>query len=453
LLTTEIHLDARRRFVKALKPSLLVFLLLLAAAALPGRGQEPANAGVVVVKAGRLLEVRSGNYLSDQLILIEAGKVREVGKARDVQPHVPAGTKVIDLSRYTVLPGLIDAHTHLTGDPGNEGYRGLGISIPREALTGARNARVTLEAGFTTVRNVGAGGYSDIALRDAINAGDVPGPRLVASGPALGITGGHCDNDLLAPQFHAFELGVADGIPAVMAKVRENIKYGSDVIKFCATGGVLSQGDNPELEQYSPEEMHAIIEEAHRLGRKAAAHAHGALGIRDAVLAGVDSIEHGSFINEEDIQLMKERGTYLVPTLYLGDWLLENYQKLGLTDSMVAKAKYVLPAARQNVARAFHEGVKVAFGTDAAVYPHGLNAHEFAVMVKLGMTPLAAIQAATLNAADLLGWSDRVGSLEPGHFADLVAVEGDPLQDVTVLQKMKVVVKGGEVVKEAPGAK
>jgi imidazolonepropionase-like amidohydrolase len=453
LLTTEIHLDARRRFVKALKPSLLVFLLLLAAAALPGRGQEPANAGVVVVKAGRLLEVRSGNYLSDQLILIEAGKVREVGKARDVQPHVPAGTKVIDLSRYTVLPGLIDAHTHLTGDPGNEGYRGLGISIPREALTGARNARVTLEAGFTTVRNVGAGGYSDIALRDAINAGDVPGPRLVASGPALGITGGHCDNDLLAPQFHAFELGVADGIPAVMAKVRENIKYGSDVIKFCATGGVLSQGDNPELEQYSPEEMHAIIEEAHRLGRKAAAHAHGALGIRDAVLAGVDSIEHGSFINEEDIQLMKERGTYLVPTLYLGDWLLENYQKLGLTDSMVAKAKYVLPAARQNVARAFHEGVKVAFGTDAAVYPHGLNAHEFAVMVKLGMTPLAAIQAATLNAADLLGWSDRVGSLEPGHFADLVAVEGDPLQDVTVLQKVKVVVKGGEVVKEAPGAK
>lgn len=300
------------------------------------------------------------------------------------------------------------------------------------------------------MRNVGAGGYSDIALRDAINAGDIPGPRMVASGPALGITGGHCDNDLLAPQFHAFELGVADGVPAVMAKVRENIKYGSDVIKFCATGGVLSQGDNPESEQYSPEEMRAIIQEAHRLGRKAAAHAHGALGIRDAVLAGVDSIEHGSFINEEDIQLMKERGTYLVPTLYLGDWLLENYPKLGLTDNMVAKAKYVLPNARLHVARAFREGVKVAFGTDAAVYPHGLNAHEFAVMVKLGMTPLAAIQAVTLNAADLLGWSDRVGSLEPGRFADLIAVEGDPLQDVTVLQNVKVVMKGGEVVKEAP---
>jgi imidazolonepropionase-like amidohydrolase len=434
--------------VKALKTLVFVLSALFASAALPVRAQEPANTGVVVVKAGRLLDVRSGNYLSDQLILIESGKVREVGKARDVQPHVPAGARIIDLSRYTVLPGLIDAHTHLTGDPDQSGYRSLGISIPREALTGARNARVTLQAGFTTVRNVGAGGYADIALRDAINAGDVPGPRLVVSGPPLGITGGHCDNDLLAPQFHAFEPGVADGVPAVMAKVRENIKYGADVIKFCATGGVLSQGDNPELEQYSPEEMRALVQEAHRLGRKVAAHAHGALGIRDAVLAGVDSIEHGSFINEEDIQLMKERGTYLVPTLYLGDWLLQNYKKLGLTDNMVDKAKYVLPQARQHVGRAFREGVKVAFGTDAAVYPHGLNAHEFAVMVNLGMTPLTAIQAATINGADLLGWSDRVGSLEPGHFADLIAVDGDPLQDVTVLQDVKVVMKGGEVVKE-----
>jgi imidazolonepropionase-like amidohydrolase len=440
-------LIGRRTLVKALKTLVFVLSTLFAAAALPVRAQEPANTGVVAVKAGRLLDVRSGNYLTDQLILIESGKVREVGKARDVQPHVPAGARVIDLSHYAVLPGLIDAHTHLTGDPDQSGYRSLGISIPREALTGARNARVTLQAGFTTVRNVGAGGYSDIALRDAINAGDVPGPRLVVSGPPLGITGGHCDNDLLAPQFHAFELGVADGVPAVMAKVRENIKYGADVIKFCATGGVLSQGDNPELEQYSPEEMRALVQEAHRLGRKVAAHAHGSLGIKDAVLAGVDSIEHGSFINEEDIQLMKERGTYLVPTLYLGDWLLQNYQKLGLTDNMVDKAKYVLPEARQHVGRAFREGVKVAFGTDAAVYPHGLNAREFAVMVKLGMTPLAAIQAATINGADLLGWSDRVGSLDPGHFADLIAVDGDPLQDVTVLQKVKVVMKGGVVVK------
>ena len=439
--------------MKTLRLLPVIFVMALAAAVFPARAQESAGTGVIAVKAGRLLDVRSGNYLSDQLILIEAGKVHEVGNTHDVQPHVPAGAKVIDLSRYTVLPGLIDAHTHLTFDPGSLSYRGLGISIPREALIGARNARLTLQAGFTSVRNVGADGYTDIALRDAINAGDVPGPRMVASGPALGITGGHCDNNLLGPQYHVFALGVADGVPAVMAKVRENIKYGSDVIKICATGGVLSQGDNPELEQYSPEEMRAIIQEAHRLGRKTAAHAHGAQGIRDAVLAGIDSIEHGSFINEEDIQLMKERGTYLVPTLYLGDWFLENYQKLGLTDNMVSKAKYVMPEARQHVARAFQEGVKVAFGTDAAVYPHGLNAHEFAVMVKLGMTPLAAIQAATLNAADLLGWADRVGSLEPGHFADLIAVEGDPLQDVTVLQDVKVVMKGGEMVKEAPSAR
>jgi imidazolonepropionase-like amidohydrolase len=380
------------------------------------------------------------------MILIAGDRIREVGDERELQPHVPSDAPVVDLSRFTVLPGLIDAHTHLTFSPYLMGYRSLAVSVPREALLGARNARVTLAAGFTTVRNVGASGYADIALRDAINAGDVPGPRILASGPALGITGGHCDENLLAPEFHFFSEGVANGVPAVMAKVREDMKYGADLIKFCATGGVLSKGDNAELEQYSPEEMQAIVREAHRLGRKVAAHAHGAQGIKDAVLAGVDSIEHGSFIDEQDIQLMKQRGTYLVPTLYLGDWFLENYAKLGLTDDMVAKAKLVMPAARQNVARAFREGVKVAFGTDAAVYPHGLNAHEFAVMVKLGLTPLAAIQAATINAADLLGWSDRIGTLEPGKYADLIAVEGDPLQDVTTLEKVKVVLKGGEAV-------
>jgi imidazolonepropionase-like amidohydrolase len=306
---------------------------------------------------------------------------------------------------------------------------------------------VTLEAGFTTVRNVGAGGYADIALRDAINAGDVPGPRMLASGPPLSITGGHGDENFLAPQFHALSDGVADGVPAVMAKVRENIKFGADLIKFMATGGVLSEGDNPAAEQYSPEEMRAIIETAHRLGRKVAAHAHGASGIRDAALAGVDSIEHGSFMDEEAIQAMKQHGTYLVPTLYLGDWLMENVSKTGMTESNLEKAKVVLPAARQNVARAFREGVKVAFGTDAAVYPHGLNAHEFAVMVKLGLTPLQSIQAATVNAADLLGWSDRVGSLETGKFADIIAVDGDPLADVTVLERVRFVMKGGEVVR------
>ena len=410
-------------------------------------GQQAGQHASVVVKAGRVLDVRRGVYRDHQMILIEGDRIREVGDERELLPHVPSDARVVDLSRYTVLPGLTDAHTHLTGSPYLMGYRGLAVSVPREALLGARNARVTLEAGFTTVRNVGASGFADIALRDAINAGDVPGPRILASGPPLGITGGHCDENLLAPEFHFFSEGVANGVPAVMAKVREDIKYGADLIKFCATGGVLSKGDNAEFEQYSPEEMQAIVREAHRLGRKVAAHAHGARGIKDAVLAGVDSIEHGSFIDEEDIQLMKQHGTYLVPTLYLGDWFLENYQKLGLTDDMVAKAKLVMPAARQNVARAFREGVKVAFGTDAAVYPHGLNAHEFAVMVKLGLTPLAAIQAATVNAADLLGWSDQIGTLEPGKYADLIAVEGDPLKDVTTLENVKVVLKGGEVVR------
>ncbi|HXJ92742.1 MAG TPA: amidohydrolase family protein [Terriglobia bacterium] len=406
---------------------------------------QPAPSAKTAVKAGHLLDVKSGRYLENQVILIEGDRIQKVGAAAEVQ--IPSDAKVVDLSNRTVLPGLIDCHTHLTMSPFLGAYRALSESVPRAALLGARNARVTLEAGFTTVRNVGAWGYSDVALRDAINASDVPGPRMLVSGPPLGITGGHADENLLAPEFHYSADGVADGVPAVMAKVRENIKYGADVIKFMATGGVLSEGDNPALEQYSPEEMRAIVETAHGLGRKVATHAHGALGIRDAVLAGVDSVEHGSFIDEEGIQLMKQHGTYLVPTLYLMDWFMANYQKMGLTENMLAKARVVMPAARENVGHAIHEGVKIAFGTDAAVYPHGLNAHEFPVMVKLGMTPLAAIQAATLNAADLLGWSDRVGAVEPGKYADLIAVEGDPLQDVSVLEHMEFVMKGGEVVK------
>jgi imidazolonepropionase-like amidohydrolase len=306
---------------------------------------------------------------------------------------------------------------------------------------------VTLETGFTTVRNVGAPGFSDVALRDAINFGDVPGPRMLVSGPPLSITGGHGDQNLLEPSFQYTSDGVANGVPGVMEKVRENIKYGADLIKFMASGGVLSEGDDPQAEQYSPEEMRAIITEAHRLGRKVATHAHGAQAIKDAVLAGVDSIEHGSYIDEEGIQLMKQHGTYLVPTLYLDDWLLENYPQTGMTENMLAKAREVIPAAQKNIARAFHKGVKVAFGTDAAVYPHGLNAHEFAAMVKLGLSPLQAIQAGTLNAADLLGWPDRIGTLESGKFADLIAVDGDPLQDVTVLEHVRFVMKGGEVVK------
>ncbi|MGA7921843.1 MAG: amidohydrolase family protein [Candidatus Acidiferrales bacterium] len=401
----------------------------------------------VAIHAGKVLDVRTGKYVSDQIIWVEGDRIKEIGKASEISSRFPAGAKAIDLSNVTVLPGMIDCHTHLTMTPYDSGPAGLRKSYPRQALVGARNARVTLEAGFTTVRNLGANGYSDIALRDAINAGDVPGPRMLASGPALSITGGHGDNNFLAPQYNWSDDGVADGVEGVALKVREDIKYGADIIKFMATGGVLSEGDNPALAQYSPEEMKAIVDTAHGLGRKVAAHAHGAAGIKYAVLAGVDSIEHGSYINDEDIQLMKEHGTYLVPTVYLEDWLMENLQTLGLTPNMMEKAKMVLPIAQEHLSHAFKEGVKVAFGTDAAVYPHGLNAHEFGKMVSMGMTPLQSIQAATVNAADLIGWTDRVGTIEPGKFADIIAVQGDPLADVQVLENVRFVMKGGVVIK------
>lgn len=418
-----------------------VFVIcLMAAAALT----QQSGTKTIAIKCGRLMDVRSGAVASQAVIVIEGERITAVGS----NVVIPANAEVIDLGRMTVLPGLIDCHTHLTFEPDKLGYSSLGISIPREALTGAKNARLTVEAGFTTVRNVGANGYSDVALHDAINAGEIPGPRVIASGPALGITGGHCDDTLLAPEFHRVGEGVADGISAVMQKTREVIKYGAGVIKICSTGGVLSLGDDPKASQYTLDEMKAIVGEAHRLGRKVAAHAHGGDGIKLAVLAGVDSIEHGSYIDDEGSKLMKERGTFLVPTLYLGDWFLENYQRMGVPAPMVAKAKEVLPLARKNIARAFAQGVPVAFGTDSAVYPHGLNAREFAVYVKLGMTPLQAIQTSTINAAKLLGWETQVGVIEAGKFADLIAVEGDPLRDVTELERVRWVMKGGAVVKK-----
>jgi imidazolonepropionase-like amidohydrolase len=435
----------KRLFAPITAVAMFVFVNQIASA------QTSANQTVkrVTIRAGHLLDVKTGKTLNDQAIVIEGDKIVAVGPASN--PAAAAGGTSIDLSNATVLPGLIDGHTHLTGDPRNIGYQSLGLSVPREALIGARNARLTLQAGFTTVRNVGAAGYSDVALRDAINAGDIPGPRMLVSGPALSITGGHCDNNLLPYEYHAASDGAADGIEAVQHKVREIIKYGADLIKICATGGVLSKGDDPQASQYTLEEMKAIVADAHRLGRKVAAHAHGAQGIRWASEAGVDSVEHGSYIDDAAIAEMKKNGTYLVPTLYLGDWFLENAEKNHVPDFLLVKAKAVMPAARKNVAHAFASGVKVAFGTDAAVYPHGLNAHEFAVMVKLGLPPLQAIQAATVNDADLLGWSDKIGTIEPGKWADVIAVDGDPVKDVTTLERVKFVMKGGEVVKNEYG--
>jgi imidazolonepropionase-like amidohydrolase len=402
----------------------------------------------IAIHAGHMLDVTSGKMLADQLVVVEGGRIVSFGATSDAK--VPVDAAHIELPNATILPGLIDAHTHLTMDP-QFGYETLAISVPREALIGAKNARVTLLAGFTTVRNVGAGNFTDVALRDAINAGDVPGPRMLVSGPAMGITGGHCDNNMLPFEYHATDDGVADGIAAVQHKVRENIKYGADLIKICATGGVLSLGDDPQHSQYTLEEMKAIVADAHRLGRKVAAHAHGAEGIRWASEAGVDSIEHGSYIDDAAIAVMKQHGTYLVPTLYLGDWMIDNAGLTRLPAPLLAKAQVVIPAARKNIAHAFASGVKVAFGTDAAVYPHGMNAHEFAVMVKLGLTPLQAIQSSTINAADLLGWSGKVGTLAPGAWADIIAVDGDPVKDVTTLERVKFVMKGGEVVKNEYG--
>jgi imidazolonepropionase-like amidohydrolase len=355
---------------------------------------------------------------------------------------------VIDMGHATVLPGLIDAHTHLTSNPHLHGYNSFAFSDVRSALYGVRAARDTLNAGFTTVRDVGSSGYDDIFLRDAINDGDLPGPRIVAAGYALGIKGGHCDNNLLPPEYHDVGNGVADGPWAARAKVREMAKYGADVIKICATGGVLSKGDSAGAQQYTLEEMEAIVQEAHKLGRKVAAHAHGTSGIADAIRAGVDSVEHASLIDAEGIRLAKEHGTYLVMDIYNDDYILGEGEKAGILPESLAKEKAIGQLQRDNFRKAYQAGAKMAFGTDAGVYPHGDNAKQFYYMVKYGMTPMVAIQAATINAADLLGMKDKVGSIKPGKLADLIAVDQDPLADVTVLTHVRFVMKDGKVVKE-----
>jgi imidazolonepropionase-like amidohydrolase len=400
---------------------------------------------VVAIRAGRLVDVVSGKVLQDQTILVSGERITAVGPAATTA--VPAGAQVIDLSHETVLPGLVDAHVHLTGDPNLQGFRSLGVSDIRAAMYGAYAARRTLEAGFTTVRNVGASGFGDVALRDAINDGELPGPRMRVAGNAIGIQGGHCDNNLLPHDFHYTENGVADGPWAARAKVREMAKYGADTIKICASGGVLSKGDEAGAQQLTLEEMKAIVEEAHKLGRRVAAHAHGASSIRDAILAGVDSVEHASLIDDEGIRLAREKGTYLVMDIYNDDFILQEGAKAGILPESLEKERMVGQLQRDNFRKAFKAGTKMAFGTDAGVYPHGDNARQFFYMVKYGMTPMQAIQAATINGADLLGWKDRIGSLTPGKYADVVAVGGDPLADPAELTRVNFVMKGGAIVR------
>ncbi len=418
---------------------ILAAVVCLAIGSLNVLAQSPRT----LIRAGRLLDVKTGKVLDAQTIIITGETITSIAATSSVtaQPQ----DNVIDLGHLTVMPGLIDVHTHITMEPNFDPYFELTETDAKEAINGVVNARTTLMAGFTTIRNVGAGGYTDVDLRDAINQGQVPGPHMQVSGPALGITGGHCDENLLPIQYHVTGDGVADGIAAVQQKVRQNIKYGADLIKICATGGVLSKGDDPQASQYTQEELHAIVADAHRLGRKVAAHAHGSQGILWATQAGVDSIEHGSYINDEDIAEMKKNGTYLVPTLYLEDWMVE---KGNLPPIYHQKMLDTIVVAKKNVKHAIQSGVKIALGTDAAVYPHGLNAHELDVYVnQMGMTPLAALQSATINAADLMGWSSKTGSIEPGHWADIIAVESNPLEDVRVLQHVNFVMKSGVVYK------
>jgi len=424
----------------------LQMALVAGVVALPADAQTTPGsaAGRTLVRTGHLLDVTTGAEPAGQTIIVVGDKV--VGIAATAATPAAAGDTVVDLSKLYVLPGLIDVHTHLTMATNFDPYYELTVTPAKEAIIGVENAKVTLEAGFTTVRNVGADSFTDVALRDEINAGHIPGPHMQVSGPPLGITGGHMDDNLLPYEYHDQGQGVADGIDAVQHMVRQNIKYGADLIKIGATGGVLSKGDDPRASQYTLEEMKAIVADAHRLGRKVAAHAHGAQGILWATEAGVDSIEHGSYMDDACIAAMKAHGTYFVPTAYLIDWV----QQYGNLPALYAqKMKDVSSVEKANAIRAIKAGVKVALGTDAAVYPHGLNAHEIDVYVnQFGMTPLQGIQTGTLNAADLMGWSDKVGSIAPGKWADVIAVESDPLKDVKVLQKVVFVMKSGVVYKQ-----
>lgn len=401
---------------------------------------------VTAVRAGRVLEVASGEVRMDQLIVIRGERIEFVGPTSATT--IPADAKTIDLSGHTVLPGLIDTHTHVTSDPELPPYHGYGVSNPRLALKGAANANATLLGGVTTIRNVGATGFTDVALRDAINDGDVPGPRMYVSGPSLGITGGHCDDNMLAPEFEYEADGVADGVEGVRRGVRRNVKYGVDLIKYCGTGGVFSKGTRVGAQQYTAEEVAALIDEAHMHGRKVAVHAHGADGIKVAIRAGVDTVEHASLIDEEGLQLAKKHGTWLSMDIYNTEYTQTEGPKRGELEEFLRKDREVAEIQRENFRKAVKMGVRVIMGTDTGVHRHGDSAKQLAVMVRYGMTPLQAIQAATVNAAEAMSLKGQVGAIVPGAYADIIAVKGDPLNDVRVLESVPFVMKGGVVYKE-----
>ena len=419
-------------------------LKILAAAAF-FLASTPSAAETVVIKAAAMVDVENGALVPDPVITVTDGTIRSIASGTTV---LPEGSRLIDLGDRVVMPGLIDMHVHFMGKATDQGFRRLVISHERAAITGVMNARTTLMAGFTTVRNVGAPSFSDVALRDAIAAGDVPGPRMFVSGPAIGITGGHCsDNNLLPEEFGIVGEGVADGPWAARAKVRRNIKYGVDLIKTCSTGGVLSKGTQVGAPQYTVEELTALTEEAHSHGRKVASHAHGAQGIINALKAGVDTIEHASFISDEGIAMAKRQGTYLSMDIYNTEYILGEGEKAGFLPESLDKERMTGATQRESFRRAHQAGVKMVMGTDAGVYPHGDNAKQLSRMVRFGMTAAEALRAATYNAADSLGQSGKFGALTVGASADIIAVDGNPLDDVTLLENVPFVMKEGVVYK------
>lgn len=402
-----------------------------------------AMADQILLSGGDVLDVKRERILKNRDILVEDGTIIATGRHGTLHPEADVST--VDMSGATLLPGLSDSHVHLTSRSDVHGYRRLTVSTPRAAISGVANARKTLRAGFTTVRNLGAPGFADVDLMNAINEGEVPGPRIIPAGRSLGITGGHCDNNLLPFEYHNTAGGVANGPWGVRQKVRENKKYGAQVIKFCGTGGVLSKGTSIGAQQFSLEEMSAIVAEAHLLGLKVAVHAHGTDGINTALKAGVDSVEHASMISDEGIAVAIENGTYLSMDVYVSDFILSEGEAAGILPESLDKERQVGRVQRERFRAAVEAGANMAFGTDAGVYAHGLNGRQFAYMVEWGMTPIQAIQASTIGNATLFGLEDQIGSLEVGKSADIIAVSGNPLTDIRELEDVDFVMARGSI--------
>ena len=398
-----------------------------------------------VIKAGSLFDSQSGRVSRNAVIVIEGDEIVSVGGPAT---PIPEEANIIDLSDSFVLPGVMDMHTHIVGNLDYYFFAGYFQSPHRATIGGVVNAEKTLLAGFTTIRNVGAGDYADVAIRNAINAGEIPGPRMAVSGPGLGITGGHCDDNSLNSSFEERSDGVADGPWEVRSQVRKNVKYGVDLTKFCATGGVFSKGTKVGQTQYTLEEMQAIVDESHTHGRKVAAHAHGNEGIKRAILAGVDSIEHASFLDREAIQMGIDRGTYFAIDIYNTEYTLEQGAANGVPEENINKEREVGTKQRQSFTLAVEMGAKVVYATDSGVYPHGDNGKQFARAVRFGMTPAQALMSATSLTAELLGWDDRVGAIQPGLYADIIAVDGNPLDNISEMEDVDFVMKGGVVYKQ-----